>query len=109
MTMTLIKEGPNGQLEFDFESLEAMTSKEFVEEIREIVGNGEINKCNIKEDDVTVDVLLKYTFERTYGLGLGEMLVRYFFYKKSKRFEQEFMMGTKTLEYYNDWAKGEVQ
>lgn len=30
MTMNLIKEGANGQLEFDFASLEALTSQQFV-------------------------------------------------------------------------------
>jgi hypothetical protein len=34
LNLNLIKEGPNGQLEFDFEALEAVTSKKFVEFVK---------------------------------------------------------------------------
>lgn len=34
MSIEMIKEGVNGQLEFDFDALEAITSKEFVYEIK---------------------------------------------------------------------------
>lgn len=40
MSMDLIKVGDNGQLEFDFESLEAMTSAEFVVAVKKAIPEG---------------------------------------------------------------------
>lgn len=47
MSYDLIKVGANGQLEFDFESLEAWTSKNFVEFVQEQLLDNKILKSSL--------------------------------------------------------------
>lgn len=68
MSMDLIKVGDNGQLEFDFESLEAMTSAEFVAAVKKAIPDGHsIFKSRIVENAGFISLFLLSSFNGEIG------------------------------------------
>lgn len=67
MSMDYIVVGVNGQLEFDFESIEAITSKEFVNAIRRITSNNryDVDRISVQRFPSSLIVCFR-SFDKQY-------------------------------------------
>jgi hypothetical protein len=71
MTMEMIKEGANGQMEFDFDSLEALTSSEFVAQVRYKLEGLEVMNVKVnKRENGEVTILIVAHEDHHYEYGI---------------------------------------
>lgn len=103
MTLELLKVGENGQMEFDFESLEAMTSSAFAKEIKFFTEDCEIKKSKVNNRERAVTVLI-------YVIGKegGRLVSQYIFFKKSGHFEREFLLTHSDIDDLHAWIGGDL-
>jgi hypothetical protein len=99
--MELIKADASGQLYFDFESLENLTSLEFVERVKRYFENDKIVKVHIDADS---KCYMYFQFSFLYK-GETPFVCEFRYDKISKSSEIEFCLTVDAMKRYAVWAE----
>ncbi len=109
MIMDMIKVSKNGQLEFDFEALETLTSKEFVDQVKEDIREAVIKKIDIKQVSTSFQEI-KFLIEVEHQLQdetsfKAERIMVYNYNPIKNRFKLMLNYNFDLLKKYLEWGE----
>lgn len=90
MIINLIKVGKNGQLEFDFESVEAKTSEAFVHHLKMKIKGYEVKEATMRDVEIDGDNYIEIEFMTIFRTGNKAMCYSYLYSRRYNIYEYSY-------------------